>query len=142
MGQVMTLSQILIKIHSDNLIRRMTILMTSLITMRDLNKASQKMSLLRCLAMISLCNPKPLQPIMEDLYLTRTILSLHFLQKKKRRKMDLTKFSKPPPKAPKGKASAKLQKKPTLRTNLHLWTPRTTLQVVTLGKNQSRLKKS
>ena len=138
----MTLSQILIKIHLDNLIRRMTILMTSLITMRDLNIASPKMSLLRCLAMISPCNPKPLQPIMEDLYLTRTILSLHFLPKKKRRKMDSTKFSKPPPKAPKDKASAKLQRKLTHPTNLPLSTPKTTSLVVTLDKNQSRLKKS
>ena len=142
MGQVMTLLLILTKIHLDNLIRRMMISMTFLITTRDLNKASPKMSLLKCLAMISPCNPKPLQPIMEDLYLTRTILSLHFLLKKKKRKMDLTKFSKPPPKVHKVKALAKLKKKPTLLTNLPLWTPRTTLLVVTLDKNQSRLKKS
>lgn len=138
----MILSQILIKIHLDNLIRKMTILMTSLIPMRDLNKASPKMSLLKCLAMIFPCNPKPIQPIMEDLYLTRTISSLHFLPRKKRRKMDSTKFFKPPLKVLKGKAIAKLQRKPTHPTNLPLWTPRTTSLVVTLGKNQSHLKKS
>ena len=142
MGQAMTLSQILIKIHLDNQIRRMTILMISLITMRDLNKASPKMSLLRCLAMISPCSPKPIQPIMEDLYLMRMTSSLHFLPKKKRRKMDSTKFSKPPPKVHKDKASAKLQKKLTPPTNLLLSTPRTTSLVVTLVPNQSRRKKS
>jgi hypothetical protein len=125
---MMTLLQISIMIHLDNLLRRMTISTISLIIMRDLNKASLKMSLLRCLAMTSLCSLKPLQPIMEDLYLTRTTSSIHFLPKKKRRKTDSTKFFRPRPKAPKG---TKLKKKLTHHTNLLLSTPKTTSQVAT-----------
>ena len=124
----MTLLQISIKILSDNPLRIISTIFS--IAMNQRNKISQKMSLPRCLAVTFQCSLKLAQPIM-DLYLTKTILSPHFLPNQKRKKMASIKFSKLLPRALKDKARAKLQRKLTHPTSLPRFLDKTILLAAT-----------
>ena len=146
MGLIATLLQISTQIHLEPQprIKKTTSTIFSIIwKAASHQKPSQRMNLLRCLAMTFQCLIKLSKTTMVAVFLMKTISSLPLEQKRRKRKQAMIRFSKLPPRAPKARDSAKqLPRKPIItRTSLHL-RQRIIWKGEILVKNQSRRKKS